>query len=74
MSAPLAGEHYLGYRSAAGKISSTFCARSKSDRWRPECLEPQPSTCKVRNDWIGWSESDRAKGLTRVTDNTRFLI
>jgi len=30
--------------------------------------------CQVRDAWIGWSESERAKGLTRVTNNTRFLI
>jgi len=70
----LAEEHYLGYRSAVGEnLKYLLCTQQGrpvaawlfgSSAWR----------CQVRDAWIGWSESERAKGLTRVTNNTRFLI
>ena len=30
--------------------------------------------CRVRDQWIGWSDGQRAAGLSRLTNNTRFLI
>ena len=30
--------------------------------------------CGVRDRWIGWNDGQRAAGLSRLTNNTRFLI
>ena len=30
--------------------------------------------CEARDRWIGWSDQERAAGLHRLTNNTRFLI
>ena len=30
--------------------------------------------CEARDRWIGWNDRQRAAGLNRLTNNTRFLI
>lgn len=70
----LAREHYLGYRSAVGEnLKYLLCTWDErplaawlfgAAAWR----------CQARDRWIGWSEKQRASGLTRLTNNTRFLI
>jgi hypothetical protein len=30
--------------------------------------------CEARDRWIGWNDRERAAGLNRLTNNTRFLI
>jgi hypothetical protein len=70
----LAQEHYLGYRSTVGEnLKYLLCAPGErpvaawlfgAAAWR----------CQVRDQWIGWSDQQRARGLNRLTNNTRFLI
>ena len=70
----LAQEHYLGYRSPIGEnLKYLMCAAGGRPvaawlfggaAWR----------CQVRDQWIGWSEEQRAQGLGRLTNNTRFMV
>lgn len=70
----LATEHYLGYRSPVGEnLQYLLCAGPNrpvaawlfgAAAWR----------CAARDRWIGWTETERAAGLQRLTNNTRFLI
>jgi hypothetical protein len=70
----LAEEHYLGYRSAVGEnLKYLLC----TPEGRPVAVWSFGASawrCQVRDARIGWSDSERAKGLTRVMNNTRFLI
>jgi hypothetical protein len=66
--------HYLGYISAVGmnlkylvrdrQGRPVACALFGSAAWR----------CAARDRWLGWDPAMRARGLQRVTNNTRFLI
>jgi hypothetical protein len=70
----IAGHHYLGYRTPfgarvqylayleGGRIAG--CIQFSSAAWR----------LAARDRWIGWSDGQRAAGLTRVIQNSRFLI
>ena len=70
----LATEHYLGYRSPVGEnLKYLLCAAPErpvaawlfgAAAWR----------CAARDRWIGWTEAQRAAGLQRLTNNTRFLV
>jgi hypothetical protein len=70
----LATEHYLGYRSSVGEnLGYLLCTEAErpvaawlfgAAAWR----------CRVRDQWIGWSDGQRAAALGRLTNNTRFLI
>lgn len=70
----LAQDHYLGYRSPVGEnLKYLLCTPGErpvaawlfgAAAWR----------CQVRDQWIGWSDEQRAKGLGRLTNNTRFLV
>ena len=70
----LAQEHYLGHRSPVGEnLQYLLCAAGErpvaawlfgAAAWR----------CQVRDRWIGWNDGQRAGGLGRLTNNTRFLI
>lgn len=70
----LAQEHYLGYRSPVGEnLKYLLCAPGDQPvaawlfgaaAWR----------CQVRDQWIGWNDDQRARGLSRLTNNTRFLV
>lgn len=66
--------HYLGYTSSVGmnlkylvrdrQGRPVACALFGSAAWR----------CAARDQWLGWDEGTRARGLQRLTNNTRFLI
>jgi len=70
----LAEEHYLGYRSAVGENLKYLLCTPQGRPVAAWLFGASAWRCQVRDAWIGWSESERAKGLTRVTNNTRFLI
>lgn len=70
----LAQEHYLGYRSAVGEnLKYLLCAAG--DRPLAAWLFGAAAwRCQVRDQWIGWNDTQRASGLGKLTNNTRFLI
>jgi hypothetical protein len=70
----LATEHYLGYRSPVGEnLKYLLC--TQEDRPVAAWLFGAAAwRCEPRDRWIGWTERQRATGLQRLTNNTRFLI
>jgi hypothetical protein len=68
------GHHYLGYRMPFGARVQYLayldgervggCVQFSSAAWR----------LAARDRWIGWSDAQRSAGLTRVIQNSRFLI
>jgi hypothetical protein len=70
----LAVEHYLGYRSPVGEnLKYLLCA--EEDRPVAAWLFGAAAwRCEARDRWIGWTDRERAAGLPRLTNNTRFLI
>ena len=70
----LATEHYLGYRSPVGEnLKYPLC----TEQDRPVCawlFGAAAWRCEARDRWIGWNDRERAAGLQRLTNNTRFLI
>ena len=70
----LAQEHYLGYRSAVGENLKYLLCAPEGRPVAARLFGASAWRCQVRDARIGWNESERAKGLTRVTNNTRFLI
>ena len=70
----LAEEHYLGYRSAVGENLKYLLCREDGRALAAWLFGAAAWRCESRDKWIGWSEKERAHGLSRVTNNTRFLI
>ena len=70
----LATEHYLGYRSPIGEnLKYLLC--TEQDRPVAVWLFGAAAwRCEARDRWIGWTDPERAAGLHRLTNNTRFLI
>jgi hypothetical protein len=70
----LAREHYLGYRSPVGEnLKYLLC--TQQDRPVAAWLFGAAAwRCEARDRWIGWNDRQRAAGLHRLTNNTRFLI
>lgn len=66
--------HYLGYRSRVGQNLQYWVG---DQRGRPlGCLVfGAPAwQCAVRDRWIGWAASQRARQLGGIVNNTRFLV
>jgi hypothetical protein len=66
--------HYLGWNRLVGE-SIAYWAHDRHGRLLAFCLWGA-AAWKVapRDDWIGWSEAQRAAGLKFVANNHRFLI
>ena len=70
----LATEHYLGYRSPVGE-NLKYLLVTEQDRPVAAWLFGAAAwRCEARDRWIGWNDQQRASGLHRLTNNTRFLI
>ena len=66
--------HYLGYRSRVGQ-NLQYWVYDKQDRPVACVVFGAPAwQCAVRDQWIGWSASQRVGHLGLVANNTRFLI
>jgi len=65
--------HYLGYPDPLGQLH--YLVRDRSGR-EVACLLFGPAGWKVaaRDAFIGWSATQRQKGLGHLANNTRFLI
>lgn len=70
----LAGHHYLGYRGHVGE-NLGYLVRDRQGR-DLACVLFGAAAWKIkpRDEWIGWEETIRAKYLSQITNNTRFLI
>ena len=66
--------HYLGHRNCVGE-NLKYLARDRQGR-PLACLLFGSAAWKAaaRDQWIGWSAEQRCRNLSRVTNNTRFLI
>lgn len=66
--------HYLGLRNCVGE-NLKYLARDRQGRVLA-CLLFGSAAWKAaaRDQWIGWSGEQRARRLSLVTNNTRFLI
>jgi hypothetical protein len=66
--------HYLGLRNCVGE-NLKYLARDRHGRVLA-CLLFGSAAWKAaaRDQWIGWSDAQRARHLSLVTNNTRFLI
>jgi hypothetical protein len=66
--------HYLGYRSRVGH-NLQYWVCDQQDRPLGCVVFGAPAwQCAVRDQWIGWSATERARHLGQVVNNTRFLI
>lgn len=66
--------HYLGYRSRVGQ-NLQYWVCDQQDRPVAGVVFGAPAwQCAVRDHWIGWSATERARLLGRIVNNTRFLI
>lgn len=74
LEAALHYHHYLGYRSRVGQ-NLQYWVRDCQDRPLGCVVFGAPAwQCAVRDQWIGWSPSERACRLGQIANNTRFLL
>ena len=70
----LATEHYLSYRSPVGENLKYLLCTEQNRPVAAWLFGAAAWRCRVRDQWIGWNDRQRARGLSRLTNNTRFLI
>lgn len=70
----LATEHYLGYRSTVGENLKYLLCTEPGRPVAAWLFGAAAWRCGVRDQWIGWTEEQRAERLNRLSNNTRFLI
>jgi hypothetical protein len=70
----LATEHYLGYRSSVGENLQYLLCTGQDRPVAAWLFGAAAWRCEARDRWIGWNDQERAAGLSRLTNNTRFLI
>jgi hypothetical protein len=70
----LATEHYLGYRSAVGENLKYLLCTTAGRPVAAWLFGAAAWRCRVRDEWIGWTDEQRAGRLHRLTNNSRFLI
>jgi len=70
----IAQHHYLGLRTTVGE-NRKYLIRDRRDRLLGGMLFGSAAwQTKPRDTFIGWSLQARRSGLSRITNNTRFLI
>jgi hypothetical protein len=74
LEAALHQHHYLGYRSRVG-ANLQYWVGDHQERPLGCVVFGAPAwQCAGRDEWIGWSPTERAHHLGRILNNTRFLI
>lgn len=74
LEAALHQHHYLGYRSRVGQ-NLQYWVCDRRDRPLGCVVFGAPAwQCAVRDQWIGWSATERGRSLGGIVNNTRFLI
>jgi len=66
--------HYLGYRSRVGQNLQYWVCDQQSRPVACVVFGAPAWQCAVRDHWIGWSATERARQLGEIVNNTRFLI
>lgn len=66
--------HGLGYRRPFGAHQRYFILERSGRRLGGLLFASSAWALSVRDEWIGWTERDRAQRLNWVVTNTRFLI
>ena len=66
--------HYLGYRSRVGQNLQYWVCDQRDRPLGCVVFGAAAWQCAVRDQWIGWSNPQRAHQLGRVVNNTRFLL
>ena len=66
--------HYLGYQSRVGENLQYWIESRQGTPLACVVFGAAAWHCAPRDRWIGWTPSQRAQGLSRVANNTRFLI
>ena len=70
----LAKEHYLGYRSPVGENLKYLLCTAAGRPLAAWLFGAAAWRCQVRDQWIGWTDEQRAGRLHWLTNNTRLLI
>ena len=66
--------HRLGYKRPFGAHQRYFILGESGRRLGCLLFASSAWALAVRDEWIGWTERDRAQRLNKVVANTRFLI
>jgi hypothetical protein len=74
MRAALAQFHYLGYRAPVGE-NLQYLVRNGADRLLGAVVFSCAAwKCAARDRWIGWSRAEREANLSRIANNSRYLL
>jgi hypothetical protein len=66
--------HYLGYDRSIGE-NMKYLVHDRNGRALACLMFGSASwSCRGRDDYIGWSKDERARGLMYMTNNSRYLI
>jgi hypothetical protein len=74
LAAALAEFHYLGYRSSVGENAQYLVTQSSGRVLAAVLFGSAAWKCRDRDQFIGWSVEARARSLSFLTNNQRFLI
>jgi len=66
--------HYLGHRGTVGENMQYLVSDGQGHALACVLFGAAAWQCKARDAAIGWDAATRARGLSYVTNNTRFLI
>jgi hypothetical protein len=66
--------HYLGYRSRVGQNLQYWVRHREGRPLACVVFGAAAWQCAVRDQWIGWTPTQRAAQLQGIVNNTRFLI
>lgn len=66
--------HYLGHRGTVGENMQYLVSDAQGNALACVLFGAAAWQCKARDAAIGWDATTRARGLSYVTNNTRFLI
>jgi hypothetical protein len=70
----LVHHHYLGHRGTVGENMQYLVSDARGNPLACVLFGAAAWQCKARDAAIGWDATARARGLSYVTNNTRFLI
>lgn len=74
LKAALAQFHYLGYRTSVGANLQYAVHNAQGRLLAVAVFGAAAWKCAPRDQWIGWSPSQRQAGLEKIANNSRFLI
>lgn len=70
----LGRHHYLGHRGTVGENMQYLVSDRQGNPLACVLFGAAAWQCRARDEHIGWNAATRARGLSYVTNNTRFLI